>query len=447
MEEDIVMRLGTFRGGIHPPERKGMTKDCPIRRAALPPVVRIPLVQNAGEPPRFMVSAGQHVRTGEKIAEASGPVSVPLHASISGTITRIENVPVPYGGVGLAAEIEGDGKDERVWGSVAGGDPSALSREEIVARIRDAGVVGLGGAEFPAHFKLSPPPEKKLEWVIINGAECEPFLTADHRLMLEMPGDVIAGTRLIMRAAGVERAFIGIEDNKRDAYETIREASAAMPDITPVLLRVKYPQGAEKQLISAIVKREVPPGGLPADVGVVVQNVGTAVAVWEACSAGKPLVERVITVSGQGVREPANWLVRIGTPFKDIIEQSGGLTPDAAVLIMGGPMMGVAQWTTDVPVVKGTSGIIALPECAASETKPRACLRCGLCLRVCPMGLSPALIRQAAEKGRWDLAEQYGIAECMECGACAYVCTTSKNQIQLYKRAKLELKKRGSHVS
>jgi len=443
----ISLRAKTFRGGVHPPPCKEMTKGLPIRRAALPPVVRIPLVQNAGDPPRFIVKKGHYVRTGEKIAEASGPVSVPLHASISGTISRIENVPVPYGGVGLAAEIEGDGKDERAWGSEGSTDPHALSREEILARIRDAGIVGLGGAEFPTHLKLSPPPEKKLECVIINGAECEPFLTADHRLMLERPGDVIAGARLIMRAAAAPCAFIGIENNKRDAYEAVRKLSAGMSDITAILLKVKYPQGAEKQLIRATVKREVPSGGLPADVGVVVQNVGTAVAVWEACGAGKPLYERVVTVSGQSVREPANWLVRMGTPFTDIIRQSGGLTPDAAVLIMGGPMMGVAQWTTDVPVVKGTCGIIALPECAPAEVKPRACLHCGLCLRVCPMGLSPAFIRQAAEKGRWNLAGQYGVNDCMECGACAYVCTTSKNQIQLYKRAKLELKKRSGHAS
>ena len=443
----ILARMKTFRGGVHPPECKELTSALPIRRAALPSLVRIPLVQNAVAPPRFIVNKGQCVRTGERIAEASGPMSTPLHASISGTVASIEDVPVPYGGVGAAAVIEGDGKDERAWGAAAAPDPYSLSRDEIISRIREAGIVGLGGAEFPTHFKLSPPPEKKLECVIINGAECEPFLTADHRLMIERPKDVVAGARLIMRAAGVSRAWIGIESNKRDAYERILEASAGMPDVTAVLLDVKYPQGAEKQLISAIMRREVPAGGLPADVGVVVNNVGTEVAVWEACAEGKPLYERVVTVSGTCMREPANWLVRIGTPFKDLIEQSGGLTPDAALLIMGGPMMGVSQWTADVPVVKGTSGIIALPECAPAVLRPRACLRCGLCLRVCPMGLSPALIRRAAEKGRWDIAEQYGVNECMECGACAYVCATSKNQVQLYKRAKLELKKRSARVN
>lgn len=443
----ILTRLKTFRGGVHPPGCKEMTSALPIKRAALPSLVRIPLVQNAGAPPRFIVEKGQRVRTGDKIAEASGPMSVPLHASISGTVASIGDIPVPRGGVGAAAVIEGDGKDERGWGAAGVPDPHALSRDEIITRIREAGIVGLGGAQFPAHFKLSPPPEKRLDCVIINGAECEPFLTADHRLMCERPRDVVAGTRLVMRAAGVSKAWIGIESNKRDAYEKILEASAGIPDITPVLLKVKYPQGAEKQIISAIVRREVPARGLPADVGVVVQNVGTAVAIWEACAEGKPLYERVVTVSGPCVREPANWLVRIGTPFKDVIDQSGGLMTDAALLIMGGPMMGISQWTADVPVVKGTSGIIALPECAPAAARSRACLRCGLCLRVCPMGLSPALIRQAAEKGRWDLAEQYGVIECMECGACAYVCTTSKNQIQLYKRAKLELKRRRASVN
>lgn len=441
-----MTRARTFRGGIHPPECKEKTSALPIRRAALPSVVNIPLLQNAGSPPRFIVSRGQYVRTGERIAEASSPRSVPLHASISGTVAYIGDVPVPYGGIGQAAVIEGDGRDERGWGPSAAPDPYALSGEEIIARIREAGIVGLGGAEFPTHVKLSPPPGKRLECVIINGAECEPFLTADHRIMAERPKDVVAGTRLIMRAAGVSKAWIGIESNKRDAYEKILGASAGMPGVTPVLLRVKYPQGAEKQLISAIVRREVPAGGLPADVGVVVQNAGTAVAVWEACAEGKPLYERVVTVSGTCVREPANWLVRIGTSFKELIEQSGGLTPDAATLVMGGPMMGIAQWTEDVPVVKGTSGIIALPECKPAALKPQACIRCGLCLMACPMGLSPALIRQAAVKGRWDLAERYGVTECMECGACAYVCTTGKNQVQLYKRAKLELKNRSARV-
>lgn len=440
------MKLRTFRGGIHPPDCKYLTQNKPITQAALPSLVRIPVSQNAGAPPRLTVSVGQHVRTGEKIAEASGVISVPLHASISGTVSAIGDIPVPYGGTGCAVEIQGDGRDERAWGSGRALDPERMSGAEIIEQVRGAGMVGLGGAEFPTHVKLSPPPDKKLDGIIINGAECEPYLTADYRLMIERPRDLINGIRLLMRAAGVRTAYIGIEQNKEDARVAIAGALDGAVDIMPVMLKVKYPQGAEKQLIAAIVRREVPPRGLPADVGVVVQNVGTAMAVWEACRMGKPLYERVVTVSGPGVKEPGNWLVRIGTSFREVIGQSGGLTDDVSMLVMGGPMMGVAQWTDEVPVVKGTSGIIALPHCRASSFTPQACIRCGRCLQVCPMGLSPALIRQAAENNRWDLAEKYGVMDCMECGACAYVCMTGRDQVQLYKRAKLEIQKRSGYV-
>ncbi len=436
------MRLRTFRGGIHPPGRKEMTAARPIRVAALPARVRIPLKQNAGELPIPTVSTGQRVRTGEMIAEASGPVSVPIHASISGTVRAIGPVPVPYGGSAAAIEIEGDGRDERGWGEGLP-DPFAADPKELLERIRTAGVVGLGGAQFPAHIKLSPPPGKRLDCVIVNGAECEPYLTADHRLMVERARDVVAGTRVLMRAAGVGKAFIGIEANKPDALDAVSAAAAAAGGIEPVALRVKYPQGAEKQLIAAIIGRSVPAGGLPADVGAVVQNVGTAVAVWEAVSAGKPLFERVVTVSGGGVGEPGNWLVRIGTSFGDLLAQSGGLSPDTAMLIMGGPMMGVAQGTEDVPIVKGTSGIIALLEGEIAAGRERPCIRCGRCLEVCPMGLSPALIRRAVEKGDWEAAGELGVRDCMECGACVFVCTSGMGQIQGFRRAKLELSKMG----
>ncbi len=441
------MRFKTFRGGIHPPDFKRMTKELPIRKAALPLFVRIPLKQNAGSPPRLLVEEGQYIKTGEKIAEPSGAISVPLHSSISGTIKGIAPRAVPYGGGGVCIDIEGDGKDEKGWSDNTVQDPLALSREDILKRIRDAGVVGLGGAEFPTYFKLSPPPEKKVEQLIINGAECEPYLTVDHRIMLEKADEVIAGTQLLMKAAGISRAIVGIEKNKRDAYEAIVKAAGGMSGIEVVLLKVKYPQGAERQLISAILKREVPSGGLPADVGVIVQNVGTAVAVYEACRFGKPLYERVITVSGSAVREPGNLLVRIGTLFSDIVEQCGGVTDDAKMLIMGGPMMGMAQWTMDVPVVKGTTGIVILAERDLAWPKPHPCIRCGRCLQICPMRLAPALMRAAAEKGRWEDVERYGVMECIECGACAYVCPSSRDQVQLYKRAKDELGKRNSEPS
>lgn len=432
------MKFFTFRGGVHPPPHKEMTEGRPIKTADLPALVRIPLAQSAGTPPRPVVKEGQRVRTGDLIAESEGRVSVPLHASISGTVKSIGTAPVPYGGTDTVIEIEGDGKDERGWADGAP-DPFALTGGRIVERIRLAGIVGLGGAEFPAHVKLCPPPDKKIESLIVNGAECEPYLTADHRLMVERAGDVVAGTRLLMKAAGVARAYIGIESNKGDAFDAIASAATGVDGVSPVMLKVKYPQGAEKQLIAAILRREVPPGALPADVGTVVQNVGTAAAVWEAVSGGKPLFERVITVSGRGVRSPGNWLARIGTPFADLVAQSGGLAPDAAMVIMGGPMMGIAQWTLDVPVVKGTSGIIVLAEGEAAAEAPRPCIRCGRCLAACPMGLSPALIRQAVERGNWELAGELGVGDCMECGACAFVCATGRDQVQGFRRAKREL--------
>jgi electron transport complex protein RnfC len=435
------MALRTFRGGIHPPGFKELTKDSPIRAAALPAKVRIPLKQNAGKPPRLLVKENQRVRTGDKIAGPSAPISASLHASISGTVRKIGSMPVPYGGDALCVEIEGDGRDEKSWGSEQAGAPLALSGADILTRIKDAGVVGLGGAEFPTHCKLSPPPEKDIDCLIINGAECEPYLTVDHRLMLEQTDKIISGVKLMMKAAGVNRAYIGIERNKTDAFDRISERLGKGLGIEPVLLKVKYPQGAEKQLIYSILRREVPPGGLPSDAGVIVQNVGTAAAVFDACALDKPLFERVVTVSGPGINKPGNWLARIGTPFSELIEQSGGFTDDAKILVMGGGMMGVSQWTAAVPVVKGTSGILALRESDLDWAGDRPCIRCGKCIAVCPMGLSPALIKAAVEKERWEEAEKYGVMDCIECGACAYVCSSSRNQLQLFQRAKSELRK------
>jgi electron transport complex protein RnfC len=409
-------------------------------------MVRLPLKQNAGQPPRLCVEKGQHVRTGEKIAEASGNISAPLHASISGVIKEIGRAPVPYGHSNRVIVIEGDGKDEHVTmkGRAA---PLDLSRDDLLAAIRDAGVVGMGGAEFPTQFKLAAPADKHVDTVIINAAECEPYLTVDHRLMLERSNDFLSGTRLIMRAAGVKKAYIGIEENKKDAYQSVIASLSGDDTIVPVLLRVKYPQGAEKQLIKAILNREVPSGGLPSDVGVIVQNVGTAIAVYEACALGKPLYERVVTVSGNAVRNPANLIVRIGTLFGELIEQCGGLTDDARAIIMGGPMMGIAQWTLDVPVVKGTTGIIALSgRDIRRPRKIRPCIHCGRCMEVCPMRISPSLMRRAAEKGKWDEAKAYGVLECIECGACAYVCATSRDLVQLYRSAKRELKRRSCEI-
>jgi Na+-translocating ferredoxin:NAD+ oxidoreductase subunit C len=320
-------------------------------------------------------------------------------------------------------------------------DYMSLSPEELKEKVKAAGIVGMGGAAFPTAVKLSPPKEKKIDAVLINGAECEPYLTADYRMMLEKPGEVAEGLKILMKILGVQKGYIGIENNKPDAVAKMKEAAAVEPGIEVLPLEVKYPQGAEKMLIRAILGREVPPRALPMDVGVVVQNVGTALAIYEAARFGKPLIERVVTVTGEGITEPKNLLVRIGTKISDLVEECGGFKQGVGKVISGGPMMGFALSSLDVAVTKGTSGILVLPEADLSHVDGFGpCIRCSRCIDACPMGLMPSMLSILSEKGYYEEAKEYNLFDCFECGSCAYVCPSKRPIVQLVRLAKSMVK-------
>ncbi len=420
----------------------------------LPRKVIIPLLQHTGSPCEPLVKEGDEVKAGQKIGESTGFVSVPVHASISGKVTAIAPfvhpaVPNPVRSIVIEAPEAAGGQsglaDRESWPE--GKDWSTLSADEIKVLIKDAGIVGLGGAAFPTHVKLSPPPAKKVDSLLINGVECEPFLTADHRLMIECAEGIIEGVRIILKILGLPKAHLAIEMNKPDAIAHMGEMCRALgAPIEVVPLKVKYPQGSEKQLIKAVLGREVPSGGLPFDVGVIVQNVGTAYAIFEAVARGKPLIERILTVSGDGITEAKNLKVRIGTPFSEVIGFCGGI-PEGdpgdghRKVVMGGPMMGLAQYNLDVPVVKGTSGILVLSREARGE-RETTCIKCGKCVEVCPMYLMPNRIADYASKDNFAQAEAYGVKDCMECGACTYVCDVKRPIVHLVKYAKLNLAKK-----
>ncbi len=387
----------------------------------LPPPQRvvIPLLQHFGSPARPLVKKGQEVLLGQRIGEAGGLFSAHVHASVSGTVLAVEEHG-HSGGYPIPAVVIGNDEQDRIATETGGTvDAFSLSPDAIRQKVKDAGVVGLGGAAFPTAVKLSPPKDRPIDILIINGCECEPMLTADHRLMLEHPEAVLKGAELARLAVGAKKTIVGIEDNKADAADVLRREADHFP-MEIQFLKTKYPQGAEKNLIYALLRREVPRGGLPFDVGIVVQNVGTAKAIWEAVSAGKPLYERVITVGGPGIHEPKNLLVRVGTPFRSAVEFCNGLQDDANILIMGGPMMGLAQWSLDTPIVKGTSGLLAWH--APAQVSEYPCIRCGRCIDHCPMGLSPTQIHKFVRSEKWTESEDWGILDCVECGCCQYIC-------------------------
>jgi len=445
------MALATFKGGIHPPDKKDIAKGRAIKEAKSPQRVVIPLSQHLGAPCKPIVSIGQEVKKGEVIGEPGGFVSAPVHASVSGKVIAVAEFPNAMGRMVNSIVIENDGKEE--WTSLKDNpDYIKLSPDELKEKVKAAGIVGMGGAAFPTLVKLSPPKEKTIDTVIINGAECEPYLTADYRLMLEKSAEIVEGLKILMRILGVNKGLIGIENNKPDAIEAMKQAvnKSPLPPFTKggqggiievCGLEVKYPQGAEKMLISALTGREVPPRGLPMDVRVVVQNVGTALAVYEAARYGKPLIERVVTVTGEGIKNPANLMVKIGTLISDIVDECGGFKDSAGKVVSGGPMMGFALSTLDVPVTKGTSGILVIPEegvVHADEYGP--CIRCGRCIDICPMGLMPSMLSILSEKGHYEDAKEYNLFDCFECGSCAFVCPSKRPIVQLVRLAKSQTK-------
>lgn len=419
--------LKTFSlGGVHPPENK-LSANAPIETLPVPKQAIVPLGQNLGAPSRPVVKRGDEVKVGQLLAEASGFISTNIHSPVSGKVLKIDSVidGTGFKRPGVVINVEGDEWDEKIDRSDDLVTDIGLAPEEIIERIKDAGLVGMGGATFPTYVKLMPPPGKKAEYLIINGVECEPYLTSDHRLMLEKGQEIVIGTQLLMRALKVEKGIIGIENNKPDAIKHIRELTKSIEGITVVPLKVQYPQGGEKQLIKATVNREVPSGKLPIEVGCVVQNVGTAFAVYEAVQKNKPLFERVVTVTGKGVKKPSNFLARVGTPIQQLIDAAEGLPDNTGKIIGGGPMMGKAITSLEVPVVKGSSGILLMREEESNRKTAGPCIRCSKCTNVCPMGLEPFLLSKVSKLGKFDIAENERIMDCIECGSCQYTCPAS----------------------
>jgi len=429
----------TFKQGIHPEYNKDLSKDKPLRKAKRPSVVVIPLQQHIGAPCKPLVKKGDHVDLGQKIGDSDSFVSAPVHASVSGVVKEIRKVLTPVGKRVDAIVIEADEEDVLAEGIEPKGSLADLTPEEIRSIVREAGIVGMGGAMFPTHVKLAVPEGKKVEYFILNGAECEPYLTVDHRIMIERPGDVVTGLKLLMKAARVEKGIIAIEDNKEEAIRSMREAVSSEKGLEVIELETKYPQGGEKMLIKAILKREVPVGGLPLDVGVIVNNVTTAVAVADAINEGLPLIERSITVTGRGVVEPVNLIYRIGTTIDELIKEAGGFSGKPGKVILGGPMTGFAQPELNVPAVKGTSGIVVFTEDEARDYEVLPCIKCARCVDACPQYLLPVNLSQYTEYEMYDELEKYQVLNCIECGSCSFICPAKRPLMQRIKIGKAEV--------
>ena len=431
--------LKTFSiGGVHPHENK-LSAHQPIITAEVPAKAVILLGQHIGAPAKPVVAKGDVVKVGTRIAEPAGFVSAAIHSSVSGKVAKIDTIvdASGYAKPAIFIDVEGDEWEETIDRSKDLVKECNLTPEEIVAKIKNAGIVGMGGACFPTHVKLTPPPGCKAECVIINAVECEPYLTADHRLMLEKADEILVGVQILMKGAKVNKAYIGIESNKPDAIKLMTEKAAAYPGIEIVPLKVKYPQGGEKQLIDAVIDRQVPaPPAIPINVGAVVQNVGTAYAVYEAVQKNKPLFERVVTVTGKSLKNPSNFLTRMGTPMSQLIEAAGGLPEDTGKVIGGGPMMGKALVNTEVPICKGSSGVLIMNDKEARRAEPQPCIRCAKCVGVCPMGLEPYLLATCSAHGDWERVEHEMIMSCIECGSCQFTCPSHRPMLDYIRLGK-----------
>lgn len=436
------MSLKTFsRGGVHPPEHK-LSSGAAIEVLDLPEVVIIPVSQHLGAPAKVLVNRGDQVKVGQLIAQSEGFVSTNIHSSVSGKVLKVDKFPDSsgYRRTAVQIQVEGDLWEEFIDRSDDLVRNTVLSAEDIRKKILEAGIVGLGGATFPSHVKLMVPKGKKAEFLVVNGVECEPYLTADEALMTSQSEEIISGIQVLMKGLGVEKAILGIENNKPGAIEKMKKAAEGS-SIAVQALKVQYPQGGEKQLVQALLKREVPSGGLPIDVGVVVFNVGTALAAYEAVMRNKPLIERVVTVTGKSLAKPSNFKVRIGTPVSYLVEKAGGLPEQVGKVINGGPMMGKALSSLDVPVVKGSSGILLLDKAEAKRKEVLPCIRCSKCLTVCPMGLEPYLLMTLAQKGLFERMESDKVMDCIECGSCSYTCPSSRPLLDYIRLGKAELGK------
>lgn len=423
------------RGGIHPPEAKGSTSNKAIRNAPLPAIAVVPFSQHIGAPAKPLVAPGDHVEEAQLIGEPAGFISASVHSPIPGIVTEIRNLFLPSGIRTDAAVIELDGEFSRLGKPVKTRDWSGMSMEGILDLLKQHGIVGQGGATFPSHVKFAIPKGRTCEVFLVNASECEPYLSADHRVMLEQTGDVIEGIRIITKLLNPERVIIGVEANKPDAIEKLSTAGANY-GIEVVPLKVKYPQGAEKNLIEATLGREVPSGKLPIEVGVINANVGTLVSVCEAIRDDKPVIERVVTVAGAAIAQPGNIRARVGSSIRDLIDECGGLVEEPEKFVSGGPMMGFTFSNLDSPVIKGTSGILALTKKEVHSFEATACLSCGRCIEACPMGLSPTTIFKNVEHERMDEATVHGLDDCVLCGACAYACPAHIPLVSAFRAAR-----------
>lgn len=430
------------KGGVHPPENK-LSENASIEDLAIPKSVNIPISQHIGAPAEVVVERGDTVKVGQVIAVHKGFVSSNIHSSVSGKVGKIDKMMDSSGFKRVAINIRAKGDE---WHESIDRSDDLIkdikdTPEEIVKKIMEAGVVGQGGAAFPSHVKLTVPEGKHVDTLIVNGVECEPYLTADHRLMLENPHEIMVGTQILMKSLGVDRAIIGIENNKKDAIDLLTSISKDYPGIEIIALRVQYPQGGEKQLIEAVLGREVPSGGLPSDVGAIVHNVGTVYSMYLAVQKNQPLVERIVTVTGKHVAKPSNFRVRIGTPVNELIDAAGGLPENTGKVVSGGPMMGKALNDITVPIAKATSGILLIPSKESKREKVYNCVQCGKCIAACPMGLEPRQLMLLSEHKDHESAKEEHVLDCLECGSCSFICPSNRPILDYIRLSKSQIKK------